>query len=816
MFSQFIGEILRTEAQSYDNNHNITVPIIAFTSGKGGCGKTTLAGNFANIVSKSGQNVLLIDMDVSNRGTTGMFSRWTTTTHEMITCTRLIKDNLRYQDSMRKLLKVKDGYFLIPASSPAELPYEEPEGISLNNLINSLRGRIFEIAQFYNISCVIIDCFCGIDLLTTAASGISDDIIIVNEPDIITFTGSTNLFFHLTRAFKSLERKPKFHFVINRLRSTQSVVGLSKLYKDNIEDAVNEAILCYFPYNSTIFQNFGKYPFLSDLIPRSLFVKKLKLLAYFLFKGRFDNLLPPKVSGWSNRRLRSIYKKSLDPTAIDAQHLVIKLTSFPVLIVIWAITSLLVFNTIAPSPFVGWILIMILVFVAATICLTTLVHGTWRAGRVNFNVGLFRFRLAFILKSEALMRQRKFASSFFPMFSGLLISSFGAILFVFVISFFLFFMDFALNRDLLDYHGNDSSDNRQLKMSSYPFSKLDLKNMTITEYDFPYFGSYKYILSNTIFKRCKFNNPDFTYVSINNCNFQDCDFKRPYSFEYDYIYKLYYSPSDSSLNDAQHDYFKMTNQLRKEYRTIDNAVWESVNLTDSRYFQTIAFRQSKFNHTKLDLGYGSVILLDSCIFLGDSVTVIGGDSGDAISVCFGNDDVDSTPNGVKLLDNVRILDRNEFINIYKLVSIIGAIFESSKESMDKSSDSRYLADLADLVELHIIYGEDKSLVKAGVLLEKYRNIAIRSNNERQIGISHMLRLLLDITQRGQPDINSLELWLGWIEKNKILSWDWGIWNETMEFRSLTIQQRFSLAVIQSTAEGVLTREEVEEYIGLFN
>ncbi len=41
------------------------VPVIAFTSGKGGTGKTTLALNIANLIVKSGKRVLLVDFDLN-------------------------------------------------------------------------------------------------------------------------------------------------------------------------------------------------------------------------------------------------------------------------------------------------------------------------------------------------------------------------------------------------------------------------------------------------------------------------------------------------------------------------------------------------------------------------------------------------------------------------------------------------------------------------------------------------------------------------------------------------------------------------------
>ncbi len=41
------------------------IPIVAFTSGKGGTGKTTLAVNFANLFAKKGKRVLVVDFDLN-------------------------------------------------------------------------------------------------------------------------------------------------------------------------------------------------------------------------------------------------------------------------------------------------------------------------------------------------------------------------------------------------------------------------------------------------------------------------------------------------------------------------------------------------------------------------------------------------------------------------------------------------------------------------------------------------------------------------------------------------------------------------------
>ena len=97
-------------------SENPTPRIVAFTSGKGGCGKTTLATNFANTVFKAGNKVIIIDFDISNRGTTGAFSDYTSEMSEELTLTRVLRDDMHQDGAPRKLMEVKEGLFVVPAS----------------------------------------------------------------------------------------------------------------------------------------------------------------------------------------------------------------------------------------------------------------------------------------------------------------------------------------------------------------------------------------------------------------------------------------------------------------------------------------------------------------------------------------------------------------------------------------------------------------------------------------------------------------------------------------------------------------------------
>src|ERR1051326_1674773 len=184
---------------------NGPVPIIAFTSGKGGCGKTTISVNFANVVANAGQKVLLVDFDLANRGSTGLLSKWVKTPAKRVTATTLLRDDT---DVTGPLLQVKPNLFFIPATGPDEAGWKD-DRLPLDALIRQLQKNLQAVAKKNQIGCVVLDCFCGIDLLTTAAAGLADDTVIVNEPDIVTFNGSLALLTHLKTSWDQLEHKPR-------------------------------------------------------------------------------------------------------------------------------------------------------------------------------------------------------------------------------------------------------------------------------------------------------------------------------------------------------------------------------------------------------------------------------------------------------------------------------------------------------------------------------------------------------------------------------------------------------------------------------
>src|SRR5664279_5081346 len=146
-------------------------------------------------------------------------------------------------------------------------------------IVDFFRTFIQNVAQENNIDVVIIDCYGGVDTLTISAAGVADDFIIINEPDVITFAGTLLLYKQLETTYGTSDRKPRVHFVINRISGRHSFRFLQNEYERHLSQlAVDRSVLAYLPYDKLVFDNFGDYPFFSELLPRGLYAKKIREL----------------------------------------------------------------------------------------------------------------------------------------------------------------------------------------------------------------------------------------------------------------------------------------------------------------------------------------------------------------------------------------------------------------------------------------------------------------------------------------------------------------------------------------------------------
>jgi cellulose biosynthesis protein BcsQ len=203
--------------------------ILAVTSGKGGVGKTTISLNIARQLSLHGVRVLVGDLDIHNKGATGLFLDRVSesspsvmrTVHESNHFDRERAAELANKTEPLRL--DKEGRLLfLPASAPKEM-VKWNRFVAENSTIVGFFEEFFRVlAERCVVDVIVLDCYGGVDSLTVAAAGLAEDTIVVNEPDLITFSGTLLLYNYLADTYKDAARKPRVHFVINRITSRHS------------------------------------------------------------------------------------------------------------------------------------------------------------------------------------------------------------------------------------------------------------------------------------------------------------------------------------------------------------------------------------------------------------------------------------------------------------------------------------------------------------------------------------------------------------------------------------------------------------------
>ena len=273
---------------------------IAFVSGKGGVGKTTLATNIAWLISTAPARVLIIDLDFQDLGCTGLFAaRYHLGTSNAL---ELVLAQEETNNSSLNLTQITENLQFLPAALILQTAehydafLEVPEDIyeRLDKLLNNLY-------ELYSIDCFVLDCHGGIDATSIAAAGICDKTLIVTEADTVTFAGTLGLFDSYYHHYDSFDRRPMIEFIVNRIPPKYKWKDLDRLYRVYLERHLGEltkskSVLSYISAEGYLADSFGDYPFQVELAPSAIFTRKLELILGSLFQSSNPKLLSKKVN----------------------------------------------------------------------------------------------------------------------------------------------------------------------------------------------------------------------------------------------------------------------------------------------------------------------------------------------------------------------------------------------------------------------------------------------------------------------------------------------------------------------------------------
>lgn len=206
------------------------IPVVAFFGTKGGVGKTTIARRFAEHVTlaEAAPNVLLVDVDVHNRGMTVEMTAQTPhsckTVHDYIASKNVA--DVEAVDMTHQVLHGRSDsgkLHFIPASTPeADHVFDESARIGADKLLATLQAVIASAVEQYRCECVVIDCGPIIDPYTAAGAVLADRAFIIGQNEPISFS-NLRIYPGRIREFYEQFSTTKLKLIINKVRGWESL-----------------------------------------------------------------------------------------------------------------------------------------------------------------------------------------------------------------------------------------------------------------------------------------------------------------------------------------------------------------------------------------------------------------------------------------------------------------------------------------------------------------------------------------------------------------------------------------------------------------
>jgi cellulose biosynthesis protein BcsQ len=298
-------------------------PIVAFMAGRGGTGKSTACVNIASLVAESGNNVLVVDLDLSALGATHIISKKTGALH-CKTITDIFDEILEPENKPKKSMKRDIWSEGMPLSGPVLLQrYTSGQvlgalhflparlgglrytrhkiadygAIPTEKMADILRIALQDLNQQLSLKCIFIDCPAASDNFSEAAGWLADYVVIMTQPDRVSRRAAADLEGLLIHNIPAAQR-PFIGWVVNKITFNYSPETLNTIFQE-----VN--VLAYIPFEESIAAAYGETTFIREL-GLSTFEIKLQLICKRLFEDKHRHLIPDPIKMLPTRELKRI------------------------------------------------------------------------------------------------------------------------------------------------------------------------------------------------------------------------------------------------------------------------------------------------------------------------------------------------------------------------------------------------------------------------------------------------------------------------------------------------------------------------------
>ncbi len=241
--------------------------VIAFTSGKGGVGKTNIVANVAYLLSSIGKKVVVFDADLGLANIDilmGLKSKYS--------LIDVIKNSKKMKDIM---IKVNDNFKVIPAGSGIEEIANITEPI-----FSKIRDELLDIAKETDI--LLIDTGAGISKKVTFFLKNAEEIVVITTPEPTAIADGYAILKILSNNYK----KENLYIFVNMAKNPQeaenTITNINKISKKFIEKEFKP--MGWALYDKNLLQAVKSQKLIAELYPNSNFTISMKKFINAMFK----------------------------------------------------------------------------------------------------------------------------------------------------------------------------------------------------------------------------------------------------------------------------------------------------------------------------------------------------------------------------------------------------------------------------------------------------------------------------------------------------------------------------------------------------
>ena len=243
-----IGILYGVDIRKAMMDYTLGLPVISIMGAKGGVGKTICTARMAELIAETGKNVLLLDFDIENRGSTvfhkertpyGLPAVQTVYEHLALHAKGLKWRKWRSSEGDRNLGlwdvtppylsdNVLGRVYMIPARSEDDInAFQVVANIDYkqrNRILSAVVSEIIERAGLaQDVGCVIIDCGAGTNPLFSAAMNNARYKIVVASPEDVCIQQWNTIRAQLKADFPQMDMQ-NIHLLLNRVHSELDVL----------------------------------------------------------------------------------------------------------------------------------------------------------------------------------------------------------------------------------------------------------------------------------------------------------------------------------------------------------------------------------------------------------------------------------------------------------------------------------------------------------------------------------------------------------------------------------------------------------------